>query len=767
MFLNPTIILYIYTALVLVVTHLSPDSVFKDVLTTPFFFLLPVGVGKLLLKLVKRVELSRDNIFSFLLGYISITMLFYSVQSFNLYIPYNFEASLLLLALAIFNIKLPGQVNYNKKDFKRATVFTVLFFILFYFNFVHLSNFQIRDLFQNVHFLKGIQEFSRFNFINFETANSYIPTSQVVFGVIAKIFKVNSLNIDYLIAPIMYFLHYQIFNRFIKQQIKNEDKTFLATLIVLISYKSVLAYTNGTLIFAYCVYLLSFLSGNFNTSKDLKKIIPLSLLIFGVKILFFKKYITYPIAIFSSLLLSFFIRSKYSAYILISILISMLHRSFLLFFPIVAISYILIRLINLEDNRKVKVWPSLFALIVFLITIAIWATEYFFKLNILRPLFINIASQILGVTIRTNSLDTGGNIINTIIEWVRNTSPIIHILLSFFIIKNFRNKLIPKRESRFLVISFVIMTITFIPAVYAYRGQFFASLFIMIFIANTNIEINKLVSRVIFLIYSLMLFTIYNPFLSLKLKMLSKPDFYITASYLPIIVSTILLGLNLLKLFKRPLIILLLLIFIDRILIHTRFNKYSFGEPPIETEVISHYTQQDIENLAYFETLPHGSIVLSDPKTLAILKAMTGLNGFFTFANISAIDPITKQNLMEYFNLINQSSSTQQISKFIKDKIHNNVINVSEMNFLSSKLTKNTKLSTYDLFKNHIYIVYSKQTSYWKDCLKKEYDQYNKCYNYFPKERDIDPIYINKVREHYEEISNNNDYFIGKLKATQ
>ena len=78
---------------------------------------------------------------------------------------------------------------------------------------------------------------------------------------------------------------------------------------------------------------------------------------------------------------------------------------------------------------------------------------------------------------------------------------------------------------------------------------------------------------------------------------------------------------------------------IDRSGMATLFKVYSFGRLPDQAGAVSHYDASDLSDgeVAARQQAP-GSIVISDPYTLGLAKAIAGTPGIYLFSNLDTVN---------------------------------------------------------------------------------------------------------------------------------
>ena len=111
----------------------------------------------------------------------------------------------LLSLIGFYRMRKIMEINDSVKSFCKTTIILLpLFLIVYYFSHIHFSSFPLRDVFMEVHFIKGAFELSKYLILNPETGNTYFPLFQVHFGVMNHFYAYNLFN-SHWISPFYLF----------------------------------------------------------------------------------------------------------------------------------------------------------------------------------------------------------------------------------------------------------------------------------------------------------------------------------------------------------------------------------------------------------------------------------------------------------------------------------------------------------------------------------------------------------------------------------
>ncbi|GLR85477.1 hypothetical protein [Bradyrhizobium iriomotense] len=85
----------------------------------------------------------------------------------------------------------------------------------------------------------------------------------------------------------------------------------------------------------------------------------------------------------------------------------------------------------------------------------------------------------------------------------------------------------------------------------------------------------------------------------------------------------------------------------DRSAIMNLFRVYSYGRPPDGAAIITHYDASDLATDRWLHDNLPNSVVVTDPLTLAMAKAVGGLPGLYLFSNLDTVHPIIANDVKE------------------------------------------------------------------------------------------------------------------------
>ena len=100
---------------------------------------------------------------------------------------------------------------------------------------------------------------------------------------------------------------------------------------------------------------------------------------------------------------------------------------------------------------------------------------------------------------------------------------------------------------------------------------------------------------------------------------------------------------------------------IDRAGMTSALGSYSYGPLPAGQTYVSHYAQDDLDAIAWIRANRPRSLLLSDPYTLGLAKALTGAPTMYLFSNLDTVNPAAVAVPKEIVGAVVSSSSDAAI----------------------------------------------------------------------------------------------------------
>lgn len=788
-----------YIIIIISSFFVKSPSWFSSFMVAPLFWLLPMGLGNGLLVISRSQSIFKEklgytsqHIFSYFLGTVVLSQIFYLLEKFDLIKHYFSILALALLVISLFFLwrELPNIKALKEWDFARFDF--LLLNLVYCFYFFYFSSYPFIDIFQEIHFLKGALELDKFSVLNIYTADSYIPILQVKLAILRRLFAFDLLKSQWIIPYFSLFFNGMIVHTFFSELVSDKFLRKVSTAVVFILLPTVMfSNTNGNFVFLLSILLLSFLF-RFRDEFE-EKIIKLSFFSFSVLIVFFLfklirlNYGQTLILTLISLTGSFIVAKKNTLIQLfmmfvLSISIALpAHRGSLLYFPTILFIFYTLTLIRRFYGDKVELRSILSSRVFFSLGLFLGVSGGLVALGLLHEIYA--APDVMNV-VKVNLLklsefllnkkfdfkatqEVGNDFLNSIIELIRAFPIIFHLILLFSVLAFLSRKInLLKMDKEnfsnfistyilFLIIYFVFL---FIPMPFLYRGQVYI-IFIAILGINASLfyqlkEINFNLNFVIkILCVALMGLLLIESYFLRAFRFEGVVNQYLVRAF-PVIATLYLISFILLafilvakkKVNHKKLILsfFLSLILIGRVVIVVKFFERSYGQNFVNGKIISHYSQSDLDIAKVINQLPGDEYILfSDPITSSNVKAFTGYNSLFTYANLMDMN---KKTLLYWRKNI-------QILLDKDNKVENNFLSglmvkfegrFPESEYYFNK--KGFKLSKDNILKSLLVIVNAK-TVLWSTCTKKICP-----YNYFPLGKKLELSFKDRLRTKFKVV---------------
>lgn len=393
-------------------------------------------------------------------------------------------------------------------------------------------------------------------------------------------------------------------------------------------------------------------------------------------------------------------------FFLVFVAVSMfaMHRGILLFFPIILFLYLVYVAVFSgkifgRDGQKYLLIRVVFIGFT-LIAITILSVDY--VLTTASQVgnanwTSSIAFRIGEVLLRTSSMVGGGTGFNhSLVEYLRASPPlmllVVFVLLTLYVayprlahaLRGGTNSagVTPTGDVRAVCLNQVLFFVLTIPVLallvlstipYVYRGAFFPSILTIALIACLFEFYRKAYffvpsdrsARFWVLLMTASAVTAHFVFYGWSGDLIGNDNPYLKALFpLPQLGLLSLILLSAAIYFRRvsraatiavASVSIVVIVVMDTFNFKTMFYDKAYGPQMPESGVISHYTAQDLEMAKMLKVLPAKSLLLSDPYTLSILRAMTGLNSVYSFANINIVTaPELYQETFQFISRIGE-----------------------------------------------------------------------------------------------------------------
>lgn len=674
-----------------------PSTWLKDALIAPVFIIFPLGFGLALLsfyglreKLQSLIGKRELVLSALVLGWVLVTLIFLKgeyVKKVSTFARFGFP---IMYVVAIYGLRSSSRLlaDFWQSEFVANGRWYVAIFLaagaIYYYQYLHFANFPERDIFQDIHFMKGALEFSRFGILNLFTADSYIPLLQVHWGLMNQFFGYDLLRSQWLLPPVILIFHFLCVRCFFVSLSFLPEVVNICSIIMIILNRSMFSKTNGDLLAATSLVLFaSFRNVIKKPNNDVpNQSVLLAACMLLTLLLFKTQQVPNHWIVVAFLVLTYrWMNTSYLAFFwlaLMTFLSLKLHRSVVMFLPAALIWHFVYDFFI----RRSQVWSEaktaarMFAVTFgFYIILGMMLLGWFalrdqfnvvlrFMSEFTHGLFSLMTGKILDFT-RSNEAGDA-SFANTMIEWVRSSVPMLNFVVlilacavmgQFVRKREYANGDKEKLQALFacscVAAAATLLNFSNIP--YIYRGLFFPTLF-QIAIVGLCLQYANLFSYSRTLRFALIALVVwFSRFTALKVYNFSWDPEQIGNAYIrglyPVNQSLFLLlmflGLVCLAVrsasfkswFATFVVVALLL---DTIGIVTKFYEYSFGSYFPSPHIISHYDHRDIEGSKLLLEQPAGTLLFSDPYTLSISKATTGLNGLYSYENVADMSAAKK-----------------------------------------------------------------------------------------------------------------------------
>jgi hypothetical protein len=651
-----------------------------SVLVSPLFYLIPLAIGATMLWWASRVESRVAFVaLSVLYGMVVLTRLFQSAEErqvlIHVYLAVVAGVFFVLGASAwrcvgSFSVPKTGEGLSVPKVGEQAILVAALIILpaYVYFYFI-VSAFPFTDIFQNVHPMKAANEFARTHVLNGLDGASYIPVRPVLEGFLISIFGYDPIVGIWALAPLTAGLKLAV--AWQASRLAHAGSQMIAFIALggsLFSFDM----TNGVLCALGSILLFVGLVeiGDAKaepTRQWSKSIAILVLSLAGLalwKLLGHNAQLTTmtlvagPAAISAAWLLgyrSLIARKLLLIFVLLGILVS-LHRSSMLLIPIAAASAAIwtVRGVPLVTKSALVVSVLSAAFISFTLVVALLehAGALPTVVKDVQVAFMEFASRATG---SDDDVKLGLGVKNALIETVRAMGPAfcltVGAVLVFSAVSGDGRKL--WREPEFavpvaLMLALIGGVLTGFP--FAYRSVFFAGIF-------AAVAVSAAVPRLwIALRQPLILIPVIPVAMALcyavamyGVKSLSPYAHF----YLPVLITLLLIGAFVATTWIRRrtfsavglMMLAALVVSADRIGAFSISLAHSYGVPPAGISTVSHYSAEELRAARSLSRYPPQTLLVSDPFTASIVRAVTGFNVPYAYSNLDTMVPHYERNL--------------------------------------------------------------------------------------------------------------------------
>lgn len=710
----------LYLVMMLVLRPLELSTFLSTALSAPLFLLVPTGFGLLLcFGWTATLPSQLTRVQGFLIAYLFGTL--FLVYLYVILERYGFTQSCSGVVFSLVYVAaMLGYLRLRKilvlegdswANFKLLFVICVPLLALRYIDqYVDYFEYPVIDLFQRVHFHKGAFEFANFGSLNPFVADSYIPFQQLFLGLMIKYAHGDPLVAEWLLPLTMEPL--RIAGIYVLAEKFTKTKIALGLTIGLgLALSAVTNPTNGSIAEIAALLMLSMLWPyclNARNRHVMWVLVATTLTVILARWIYalpvWASFLFLALVVPLALRFCRGIASLWVVPLLITALMMQpFHRGAMLFSGLIIGGGLFLLYLRhkseqgASDSRTLFFCGGLFAILVMMV-VRIFAVGdgaqdefglWFLFDYALKPLTGNtlFANEMSGDLIS----GVGGRV--ALFELARDMSfLVISCCVLFWIVDLYghfkktafappffekvnhqqKNKKVIHQHA-LLLMCFFIMACILSGFPFIHRAAFIPALLVIIVFSNY--------------------FSFYSPLLS---KYMVSAVIVATFAYALLIIWIIFFadqqGVSFLYVrFAEPVLILLMLCFTVTLLFVYRsnhknrkiwiaawlvltvlfegvaskayFKSYAFdSQKPISTDTLAHYDLNglDIANMLRLEAT-FDSVLLSDPKTLSLLKARTGLNTIVPFSNLDTMPLSSKHKLQRILNEVESGQSEKLV----------------------------------------------------------------------------------------------------------
>lgn len=577
----------------------------------------------------------------------------------------------------------------------------------------NLADFPVFDLFQRVHFHKGALEFARFDMLNPFVADSYIPFQQVHLGLLAKYFGFDPLLGEWMLPivtePLRFAGYYVVVMR-----LNMTPASRMLGLGLCLAWASSHNPTNGEIVAIAVLLLISLLvptdSRNRGWPGILGMVAPLLLVVAGSKWLYGQP-LWIPLLV---LLLAIPVVWRWAnanrplagllAGAIAIIIILPFHRASLMLVVLALVTILVLasveRILRSEKGEK---WSRrMLALSVSLAALAaVMSGIILSEINLGRhdefglwPVFDAVMRVVLGKDIYDKEVFSGLGGKTAFFELGRSLSVLAVGLVAYFLGRYFLGLItgnvaipsgqLPERSENpgvqdyksvlglFLVaLVFIVLILTGFP--FIHRAAFLPAVFINIILAELAASFFQRSGQgrersafygfgIAVGLFILVIVVVGHtaPFQATKpyLDEVSPGLFGLGVAFA--LFAGLLWGRNASSRYRilLPALMLGTAMLAEKTFVTALFRPYAYNhEIPGNGQPISHFDAEELAIADYVaRAVPPDAILLSDPYTLSLLRARSGLNGVVTYSNLDTLSAKNKEGLLRVMRLLAEGS---------------------------------------------------------------------------------------------------------------
>lgn len=675
-----------------------------------YVLIIPAGIGLVILSNASKrlreeaASMIQHVLLAWLIGLLLIIYAYIAIERYGLTIQLSLPAFVLLFAVGSLGlaINLPllkgvwSEINTHRETFFIALIATFVHYIA---TTLIYSDYPVMDLFQRVHFHEGALAFAKHGILNPLIANSYIPLQQVILGLLAKFANIDLLNAEWIlpitIAPIQIGTLYVLFKRLCLT-----EKQVTLALGLTVSILNVTNLTNAQVSEIASLLLFSYLlptkSGeNQSRAGKVATIFIVVIISVALNFLIHKLSLTTALPVFLGILIvcAYLLRTplcNLTCVALCAYSTLAFHRGGTLFLALIVMAWWIIRQLKALQPRLSD--AILNKLIFIAITVLLAMSGRILLLGDSPPqdefglwsFFDYALKPLTGKSIANVNADidlvqgVGGRI--ALFELGRTVSLICTVCIGLFFLASFKNRGLNKSPTRltdyqlfskgvlFVCLLLMIVTLTGFP--FIHRGSYLIIILMtttLVYFAYPNagqaLFTKSKKPQLLCLIYSALFFICLH-------CLAGRVENVFLAKVLPILFTLLIASCIVYLLHSRlkrhletfPLL-LVLCVLSETTLLNAYFKKYAFAsQMPSANTPLSHFNHQQLKTADKIgHLLTPESVLLSDPKSMALIAARTGNPAIVAFSNINSMSQEGRVSLRELLSKVTAGVDSQKL----------------------------------------------------------------------------------------------------------
>lgn len=676
-----------FQALGIIFYFYRADSFIKDIIVAPLYFIVPAGVGLFILSIIGLEKIIKAGaarlqvvLLSAFLGIAIITLGFSELTK-------DGQHELDIIVMILYAISAIGYIMANplfkydehaKGLFKSLVLIMPVWLISYYFYYWHFSPYPLRDIFMETHFMKGAEEFARYGFINFATGNTYIPVLQIGWGLLRRFYAFDILHGQWILPGYLSFFTLLCTYSFLKSFVKDRFTLILSMIGMAAFQNYCFSNSNNTYLTGLTLLFFSLLvnlngnaqKSNVRVAMELFVMAVLSVVLYKFRMIQSYTFIgsIWPYLISYIVVAIIFIRLGFdnlTSCVIITLALFIapqFHRAASLYMPLMLMLYGIYHLLNKtqwadKPENKQSLIKKIIIYSVILMPVAIALSMFIIKYWPNSYTYLVKLVDVVGMAMVSEHFTSYEGLNAAMADWLRHTPPAMHVLfvaLIGYIFVRHRGRL-PEAEAGlilFSIISLAVMMILFLsPLPRVHRLLPFPSImFIVAFsiflkfyladITDNNGWFSKLYAPIILILFNAAMFYLYRQ----PWKPEDVSDYVLALSPLTEILIAVMIGGVALLIFIRKktmasvLLVVALLsgVLVDKYQFISKLYIKAYGMRLDNKGAISHYTRIELDAAEKLAKMDTGlkAVLFSDPFTLGIFEARTGINGYYTFENL-------------------------------------------------------------------------------------------------------------------------------------